>query len=103
MNKYIKQTVKQNTYPMNPNIITNTWMSTPEVQSQDHIYMIFLKSSSSQLLSTRTASHRSNSYLTAGCWQKGGPWMVVRWTSMGAINGQPVEGSRGYVEQQRMC
>lgn len=88
---------------MKPNIITTTWMSTPVVQSQDHVPMIFLKSSYSQLLSTGTASRRSINYLTAECWQKGGPWMVVRWTSMGAINGQPVEGSRGYVEQQRMC
>lgn len=64
--------------------------------------MILLKSSSSQLLSTGTTSRRSNSYLTAGCWQKGGPWMVVRGTSMDAINGLPVEGSRGH-EEQRMC
>lgn len=49
MNKHVKPTVKQNTYPRNPNTVITTWMSCLKMQSQDHICMFFLKKSSSSL------------------------------------------------------
>lgn len=55
INKHIKQKAK---HPRNPNTTTTTWMSSP-CDSITGSHTICLKSSSSQLLSTGTASHKT--------------------------------------------
>lgn len=86
MNKHVKPTVKQNTYPRNPNTVITTWCHALRCNHRTTYACFSLKKA--PLLCSGTASHRWSSYINCWMLEKGRSILVVRWTAMSTINGK---------------